>query len=113
MSVMEDAFQRAVEAAHGHAVEAMQVAAGMPPLFTFDGSTRARAFRLRGYGVFFDVDMPPVPRTVEWQLRVLDTGAVLAPDIELHIRRPLTREQNKRVERLLAAAREILQEDEV
>jgi DNA-binding transcriptional MerR regulator len=36
---------------------------------------------------------------------------VLAPDVELHIRRPLTREQNKRVERLLVAAREILQEN--
>ncbi len=35
----------------------------------------------------------------------------LVPDVELHIRRPLTREQNRRVERLLVAAREILQEE--
>jgi DNA-binding transcriptional MerR regulator len=35
----------------------------------------------------------------------------LAPDIELHIRRPLSRLQNKRVERLIAIARELLEED--
>jgi len=35
----------------------------------------------------------------------------LSPDIELHIRRPLGRLDNKRVERLIVIAREILQED--
>ena len=38
---------------------------------------------------------------------------VLAPDIELHIRRPLTRDQNRRIERLVLAAREIFQEGEL
>lgn len=32
----------------------------------------------------------------------------LAPDLELHVRRPLTRDQQKRLERLLDAARDIL-----
>jgi DNA-binding transcriptional MerR regulator len=36
---------------------------------------------------------------------------VLAPDIELHVRRPLTREQNRQVERLMEAARRILEEE--
>lgn len=35
----------------------------------------------------------------------------LDPDVELHIRRPLTRHHNKRVERLIAIARELLKED--
>ncbi|MGI9076883.1 MAG: MerR family transcriptional regulator, partial [Gemmatimonadaceae bacterium] len=35
----------------------------------------------------------------------------LAPDMELHVRRPLSREQNRQVERLLEAARDILEED--
>jgi len=35
---------------------------------------------------------------------------VLAPDIELHVRRPLSREDNRRVERLLTVTREILEE---
>jgi len=34
----------------------------------------------------------------------------LAPDIELHLRRPQSRDMNRRVERLLAAAREIFKE---
>jgi hypothetical protein len=82
MNVMEDAFQRAVEGVHGRALEALQVGAGMPAMFMLDGNTRARAFRLDGYGVFFDVDLPPIPRSVEWSLRVLDTGAVLVGDIQ-------------------------------
>lgn len=36
----------------------------------------------------------------------------LAPDVELHIRRPLSRIQNRRVERLLDIARHILEEDQ-
>ena len=35
----------------------------------------------------------------------------LATDIELHIRRPLTRAVNKQVERLIDAARDILEDD--
>jgi len=35
----------------------------------------------------------------------------LAPDVELHVRRPLTREQNRQVERLMEAARVIFQEE--
>ena len=34
----------------------------------------------------------------------------LAPDVELHIRRPVSREDNRRIERLLEAAREIFKE---
>lgn len=37
---------------------------------------------------------------------------LLAPDVELHVRRPLGRRQNKRVERLIEIAREILEEDQ-
>ncbi len=35
----------------------------------------------------------------------------LAQDVELHIRRPLTRDQNKRVEQLLDVARTLFEED--
>lgn len=35
----------------------------------------------------------------------------LAPDIELHIRRPLPRAQNKQVDRLVTIARELLERD--
>lgn len=45
------------------------------------------------------------PSRSQWE-RVL-----LAQDIELHIRRPLSRVQNKKIERLLESAREILKEE--
>jgi hypothetical protein len=35
----------------------------------------------------------------------------LSPDVELHVRRPGSREDQRRIERLLEAAREILLED--
>jgi hypothetical protein len=100
MTVMEDAFQHAVEVVHGRAIEALQVSAGLPAMFTFDGNTRARAFRIDGYGVFFDVDLPPIPRSVEWSVRVLDTGAVLVGDIE-QLQEQLNRLNDPRVTRVL------------
>ena len=33
------------------------------------------------------------------------------PDVELHVRRPLSRLQNRALERLIAAARQILEEE--
>jgi hypothetical protein len=100
INIMEDAFQRAVEAAHAHAIDALQVAAGMPAMFTFDGNSRARGFRLEGYGVFFDVDLPPIPRSVEWQVRVLDAGAVLGPEVD-QLRQELARLKDPRATQAL------------
>jgi DNA-binding transcriptional MerR regulator len=47
---------------------------------------------------------PPIARS-QWE------HFTLAPDVELHVRRPGTREENRRIERLLEAAREIFNED--
>ncbi len=48
----------------------------------------------------------PAPDRSQWD-RIL-----LAPDVELHVRRPLGRRQHKRVERLIDIARELLEEDQ-
>ena len=57
----------------------------------------------------------PAPAAVETTVRPGDRSQweriVLAPDIELHIRRPLPRAQNKQVDRLVTIARELLEED--
>jgi DNA-binding transcriptional MerR regulator len=45
-------------------------------------------------------------RRSQWERVSLD------PDVELHVRRPLTRQANKRVERLIAIARELFKEEE-
>ncbi len=48
---------------------------------------------------------PSTPERSQWDRIQLD------PDIELHVRRPLSRIQHKRVERLVELARQILEED--
>ncbi len=48
----------------------------------------------------------PVAERSQWE------RFVLAPDVELHVRRPLTRSQNRAVARLLEAARQLLEEDQ-
>ncbi|HEV8403640.1 MAG TPA: MerR family transcriptional regulator [Candidatus Limnocylindrales bacterium] len=52
---------------------------------------------------------PPPPATSlersQWE------RIALAPDVELHIRRPLTRSQNKQIDRLVTIARELLEEE--
>lgn len=45
------------------------------------------------------------PDRAQWDRITLD------PDVELHIRRPLSRLQNKRVERLISIARQVLEEE--
>jgi DNA-binding transcriptional MerR regulator len=46
------------------------------------------------------------PQRSQWE------RVALSPDVELHVRRPLSRLANKRVERLIAIARELLEEDQ-
>ena len=48
---------------------------------------------------------PVAPSRSQWE------RVALAPDVELHVRRPLSREQNRRVERLLEEARRIFEEE--
>ena len=53
------------------------------------------------------VDHEPAPELTRSQWERI----VLAPDVELHVRRPLTRIQSKRVDRLVTIGRELLEED--
>lgn len=51
------------------------------------------------------LEEPAQPSRSQWE------RVTLAPDIELHIRRPLPRAVNKQVERLIDAARDIFEDD--
>jgi hypothetical protein len=51
-----------------------------------------------------DATAPPLERS-QWD------RISLAPDIELHVRRPLARSQSRKVDRLVTIARELLEED--
>jgi len=48
---------------------------------------------------------PSTPARAQWE------RLALAPDVELHVRRPLTRQNNRRALKLLALARQIFEED--
>jgi hypothetical protein len=71
---MERVLEGAVE--HGAALTRDRLKAVLPPGDTLmDGeNARARGFRLEGYGVFFDVIVPPfeTETTLTWSLRTLD-----------------------------------------
>ena len=55
--------------------------------------------------------IPPAVPSVQPIERSQWERIVLAPDVELHIRRPLARAQNKQVDRLVTIARELLKEE--
>jgi DNA-binding transcriptional MerR regulator len=64
---------------------------------------------------FAAISAPPLPDVEQSAVRSPERSqwdrVQLAPDVELHIRRPLSRVQNRQVDRLLEAARDIFQED--
>jgi hypothetical protein len=53
-------------------------ASATPESVLLTGLTRARGFRLDGYGVLFDVEFPSIRRSVAWTMRALER-----PDPEL------------------------------
>jgi DNA-binding transcriptional MerR regulator len=54
----------------------------------------------------------PIPTTLPSPERSQWERVAIGPDVEIHIRRPLGRRDQKRVERLIKIAREMLEEDQ-
>jgi hypothetical protein len=69
VAVMEAVLEQAVQ--HGAQLLGRRVQAVTPNLLLFSGAPRARGFRLDGYGVFFDVEVPTVRRSVMWSFHTL------------------------------------------
>lgn len=64
------------------------------------------------FGVAESLARPAAGRADKWEVRKSTWERIrLAPDVELCIRRPATREQNKLVERLVQAARDFFSEE--
>ena len=74
--LMEGVLERAVQ--NGAAVLSRQVRAISPDAMFLTGAAQVRGFRLEGYGVFFDVEVPGLRPTVAWTLRAMadDDGAL-------------------------------------
>ncbi|MGH9254165.1 MAG: hypothetical protein ACRD3C_06300 [Vicinamibacterales bacterium] len=79
--MMEGVFERAVQLG----VENLRrkVRTVMPDDALLQGSApQVRGFRLEGYGVFFDVEVPSLRRSLAWSLRTMnESGAALARDL--------------------------------
>jgi hypothetical protein len=76
IGVMERVLEGAVEHGAANLRERLQaIAPDAPAQLLILGSPRVRGFRLDGYGVFFDVDVPSLNGTLTWSLRTLDPGA--------------------------------------
>jgi len=81
LAIMEDVLERAVQ--QGARMMGRQLQGAMPQMLLLGGDARARGFRLEGYGIFFDVDVPAMRQSVVWQWRTLDlTNAGAAGAIE-------------------------------
>lgn len=72
IAAMEGVLERAVQL--GARRLSQRVQAISPDMLFIAGAARARGFWLDGYGVFFDVDVPALRRSVAWSFRVLDQG---------------------------------------
>lgn len=74
VGVMERVLEGAVE--HGATVTRDRLQAVLPAQMLLADNARVRGFRLIGYGVFFDVEVPPLDGTIDgtllWSLRTLD-----------------------------------------
>ena len=75
--VMEGVLERAVE--HGADRLRRQVRRVMPDMLLLSGAAEARGFRLDGYGVFFDIEVPVMRRSVAWSLRtIVEENSIVA-----------------------------------
>jgi hypothetical protein len=70
IGMMERVLESAVE--HGAYVTRDRLQALVPAEMLLDENARARGFRLEGYGVFFDVIVPPLRGSLPWSFRTLD-----------------------------------------
>jgi hypothetical protein len=70
IGVMERVLEGAVE--HGATVTRDRLQALLPAQMLISENARVRGFRLDGYGVFFDVEVPSLEGTLPWSFRTLD-----------------------------------------
>jgi hypothetical protein len=79
--MMEGVLERAVQI--GVDSLRQRVRAVMPDdMLLLSGAPQVRGFRLEGYGVIFDVEVPALRRSMAWSLRTMnETAALLARDV--------------------------------
>jgi hypothetical protein len=94
LSLMEGVLEKAVEQAAREVARQMQPVS--PDLFMWGSMARARGFRLHGYGVFFDVEVPTLRRSVAWSFQIIGPPDAALQELRDHVRTisdPKTKEQ--------------------
>ena len=87
ISLMESVLESAV--ANGADSLLREVRSVLPPdALMLTGAPQARGFRLEGYGLFFDVEVPAFRRTMAWTLRTMvdEHGLAVLLPVPLHVR---------------------------
>jgi hypothetical protein len=75
IGVMERVLEQAVE--HGAARTRERMQAVLPPAeMLLSANARVRGFRLEGYGVLFDVEVPALDTSLPWSFRMLDQNGL-------------------------------------
>jgi hypothetical protein len=102
LSLMEGVLERAV--ANGADNLMRQVKMVMPDVAMLTGAPEVRGFRLDGYGVFFDVEVPALRPPLAWTLRYVDgnrlaVNAVLAQLRAMVLEQPV--QERERLETLV------------
>jgi hypothetical protein len=73
LRVMEGVLENAVQ--HGIRTVGQQMRVVTPDLIFIGAPSRARGFRLDGFGVFFDVEVPTLRPSMVWTMRTLTQSA--------------------------------------
>src|SRR6202158_5329271 len=75
IGIMEGVLEQAVE--HGAARTRERMQAVMPPAeMLLSANARVRGFRLEGYGMLFDVEVPALDTSLPWSFRMLDQNGL-------------------------------------
>jgi hypothetical protein len=100
---MEGVLERAVQ--EGANRLSRQVQRLMPDMLLISGGPEVRGFRLDGYGVFFDVEVPVLRRSVAWSLRtMMDENGMAATNALQAFKAHLETIQDPRVKATLQQA---------
>lgn len=84
IAVMEGVLEKAVQQGARVLNQRFQMVSPTMMLLGIGGRARVRGFRLDGYGVFFDVDVPAVPQSMAWSMRLLgQNGPLLAGEVQV------------------------------
>jgi hypothetical protein len=99
ISVMEGVLEKAVENA-ARTIN-RQIQPMTPELLMFGTDARARGFRLEGYGVFFDVEVPMVRQSLGWAFQIIGPPDEALRSLRDHVRSIQDRREREQLDQAL------------